>query len=72
MLLLNFNYFYSLINTYYLFVPSNLLGIGDAKVNKTHLSLKDFVIIRRRQSDKFSTNTDRWDLTGVPGRVPGH
>lgn len=53
-------------------MPSNLLGIGDAKVNKTHLSLKDFVIIRRRQSDKFSTNTDRWDLTGVPGRVPGH
>ena len=53
-------------------MPSNLLGIGDAKVNKTHLSLKDFVIMRRRPSEKCSTNTVRWDLTGVPVRVSGH
>lgn len=40
------------------FAPSTVLGIGDAKMNKTLLSLKDLIIIRKRQSDKYSTVSD--------------
>lgn len=40
------------------FAPSTVLGIGDAKMNKTLLSLKDLIIICKRQSDKYSTVSD--------------